>query len=294
MTPDRLGPYKLLGLLGRGGMAEVHLALAVGASGFEKRVALKLLRPELRGDATLERLLIEEARLGARLAHRNLVQVHELGVDAGVYYVRMDLVDGGDVATRLKAGTPPLSLALLVADETLAALSYLHAARGDDGKPIGLLHRDVGPANLLVSRAGEVKLSDLGLAKASLLQDQTRANVRKGTYAYMSPEQVDGRALGPKSDLFSFGVLLHELATGVRPFDGETPHETMRRIVEEAPAWSASLSPLLRPILERCLAKDPTQRPAGAEALRKQVSAARRSIEDAGAAELAAWFFAGR
>jgi serine/threonine-protein kinase len=286
----RLGPYRLLGLLGRGGMAEVHLALAVGASGFEKRIALKALRPELRGDATLERLLIEEARLGARLAHRNLVQVHELGVDAGVYYVRMDLVDGGDLATRLRTGTPPLPVALYLADEILAGLAYLHGARGEDGRPIDLIHRDVGAANILVSRAGEVKLADLGLAKATLLRDQTRANVRKGTYAYMSPEQVRGDALGPTSDLFSFGILLHELASGRRPFDGDTPHETMRRIVEDAPALAEALSPSLRTLIEGCLAKDPMRR-AGGPVLRHALGAARRELDDASAAELAAWFF---
>src|SRR4029078_10401450 len=120
---------------------------------------------------------------------------------------------------------------LCIADEVLAALAYLHTVVGEDGRPLGLLHRDVGPANILVSRSGEVKLADLGLAKATLQRDKTHANVRKGTYAYMSPEQVAGEPLGPASDLFSFGILLHELLAGTRPFDGDTPHETMQRIV---------------------------------------------------------------
>lgn len=292
MSFERLGPYRVLRLLGRGGMAEVSLGVAVGASGFEKQVALKTLRPELRGDATLERLLIEEAKLGARLSHRNLVQVHDLGVDAGVYYARMDFVDGGDVATRLKRGISPLPVALYLVDEVLAALAYLHAAHGQDGRPLGLLHRDVGPANILVSRAGDVKLADLGLAKATLLRDQTRANVRKGTYAYMSPEQVSGAALGPASDLFSVGVLLHELASGHRPFDGDTPHETMQRIVGEPPQLAAALSPELRALLGTCFEKDPAKRIADAEQLRREIATLRRAHPESSAPELVAWFFA--
>jgi serine/threonine-protein kinase len=290
MSLSRLGPYRILGLLGRGGVAEVHLAVAVGASGFEKKIALKTLRPELRGDPALERSLIEEAKLGARLAHRNLVQVHELGVDEGVYYARMDLVDGGALADWLKRGPPPLPIALFIAEEVLAALTYLHAARGDDGRPLGLTHRDVSPANVLVSKSGEVKLADLGIAKATLLRDRTQANVRKGTYAYMSPEQVSGAPLGPTSDLFAFGVLLHELVSGERPFEGVTPHETMRQIVDQAPRMASSLPEPLRVLVASCLQKDPAAR-IGERELRRELGAARRSlvVEEAGAAELAAW-----
>src|SRR5262245_31299135 len=115
--PTQIGPYRLLRRIGRGGMAEVYLALAFGASGFEKKIALKVLLPELRGDGALERLLIEEARLGARLVHRNLVGVHDLGLDEDIYYVRLDYVDGADLATLLRAERPPPALALLIAEE---------------------------------------------------------------------------------------------------------------------------------------------------------------------------------
>ena len=189
-------------------MAEVFLAVAYGASGFEKRVAIKTLRPELEGSGELERLLIEEARLGARLAHRNLVGVHELGVAEGRYYVRMDHVDGADLAWLLGRERPPAELSLWIAGELALALDCVHAATDDEGRPLGLVHRDVSPSNVLLSRRGEVFLGDFGIAKATLLQDVTRAGVRKGKYAYMSPEQVSGKPLGPASDLFGLGVLL--------------------------------------------------------------------------------------
>ncbi|MCZ7683051.1 MAG: protein kinase [Sandaracinaceae bacterium] len=143
--PRRLGPYTLLERLGHGGMAEVFLARAVGASGFEKPVAIKVLKTEHQGDGELERMLIEEAKLGAKLAHRNLVQVHDLGVDGGVCYVRMDYVDGADLDTLRHAGPPSVPLALLVAEEVALALAYVHSLTDSEGRPLGLVHRDVSP-----------------------------------------------------------------------------------------------------------------------------------------------------
>src|SRR5262245_36606433 len=205
-----LGPYRLVRRLGHGGMAEVWLAVAHGASGFEKKVALKTLLPEVASDPEATRGLLAEARLAARLQHRNLVGVHDLGVDDGVYYVRMDWVDGADLAT-IAGGRPlPAPLALLVAEEIAAALDYVHRAADDDGRPLGLVHRDVSPANILISRGGDVKLGDFGIAKATMLAHVTRGGVRKGKYAYMSPEQASGDSLGPTSDQFALGVTLME------------------------------------------------------------------------------------
>src|SRR6185503_18112871 len=130
--------------------------------------AIKTLRPELRGDGELERLLIEEAKLVALATHRNLVQVHDLGLDRGVYYVRMDYVDGADLATLLARRRPGPALARFIAGEVAAGLACLHALRDAAGRELGLVHRDVSPANILLSRAGEVKLLDLGIAKATL------------------------------------------------------------------------------------------------------------------------------
>jgi serine/threonine-protein kinase len=270
-------------------MAEVFLAQAFGASGFEKRVVLKVLRPEYVGDAVYERMFIEEGRLGARLSHRNLVGVHDLGYAEGSYFVRLDYVEGADLATLLARGRPSTPLALFIADELALALGAVHGLTDDEGRPLGVVHRDVTPANVLVSRLGEVKLADFGIAKATLLRDTTRAGVRKGTYAYMSPEQVRGGELGPASDFFSLGTTLHELLTGRRPFDGETPLETMDRVREAQLGSLAEVEADLRALLRACLARKPQERVSTAEAFRALLGPLRRARPEAGPFELARW-----
>jgi eukaryotic-like serine/threonine-protein kinase len=274
-VPRQLGPYRLLRRLGHGGMAEVFLARAVGASGFEKPIAVKTLLPELTGSSELERLLIEEARIGARLSHRNLVQVHDLGVDRGVYYVRMDWVDGTDLAALDRAGPLGVELVLLVAEEVALALEYVHSVCDDGGRPLGLVHRDVSPSNVLVSRHGEVKLADFGIAKATALVETTRAGIRRGKYAYMSPEQIAGEPLGRASDQFGFGVMLVELLTGGRPFDGPSPVETMENIKRAVAPDVSSLDRDLAAISLRCLAREPRDRFASAGDLRAALTDAR-------------------
>ena len=232
-----LGPYQLVRVLGRGGMGEVHLAIAHGASGFERRVAIKTLAPELVGTAELEHALIREATLAARLHHRNLVAVTGLGVDDGIYYVVMELVDAGDLAALLAPDEAmPAPLALYVVRELALALGYLHEARDERGLPLGLVHRDVGPQNALVSTTGDVKLADFGIAKATALADLTAAGARRGKYAYMSPEQLAGEPLTAASDQFGLGVTLVELVTGRRPFAGDTPWATMAAVRAGPPA----------------------------------------------------------
>lgn len=287
--PRRLGPYTLLERLGHGGMAEVFLARAVGASGFEKPVAIKVLKAEHQGDGELERMLIEEAKLGAKLAHRNLVQVHDLGVDRGVHYVRMDYVDGADLDTLRGGGLPSAPLALLIAEEIALALAYVHSLDDAEGRPLGLVHRDVSPSNVLLSRAGEVKLADFGIAKATMLSHNTAASIRRGKYAYMSPEQIAGEPLSSRSDQFGLGVMLHELLIGERPFDGASPLDTMDRVREAAPPDVSGLDADLGAIVATCLAKDPDERFETAEHLARAIGAARRLRESASALELARW-----
>ncbi len=290
MRVERLGRYKIVRLLGEGGMARVYLARAFGASGFEALVALKLLRPELRGAGEPQRLLIEEARLGARLRHRNLVAVHDLAVDDGAYYAVMEYVDGADLASLLRAAPIPLELALLCVEEVALALEHVHAATDERGRPLGLVHRDVSPANILVSRAGEVKLADFGIAKATALADQTLTNVRKGKYAYMSPEQVAADRLDASSDQFGLGVTLVELICGRRPFDGASVIDTMDNIKAAAPPpWLTELPGDLEAIARRCLARDPAARFPSAAALRRALSDARRTRTPVSAPDLGAW-----
>ncbi|HEX4386725.1 MAG TPA: serine/threonine-protein kinase [Myxococcales bacterium] len=285
--PRQIGPYRVVRRIGQGGMADVFLATAFGASGFEKKVALKVLLPEWQGNAEIERLLIEEALLGALFSHRNLVQVHDLGTAQGSYFLRMDYVDGADLGALLRVQRPPRPVALFIAAEIALALDYLHNLRGDDQKPLGLVHRDISPSNILCSRAGEVKLGDFGIAKATLLAGNTRGGVRKGKYAYMAPEQVDGATLSARTDQFGLGVMLVEMLSGYRPFDGDSPLETMERIRAAAPPPLVELDQPLRELLLRCLTRDPLRRFEDAGPLRAAILGLSEPI--AGPEQLAAW-----
>ncbi|MFO0595123.1 MAG: serine/threonine-protein kinase [Myxococcaceae bacterium] len=269
--PRAFGPFQLEVKLGQGGMAEVFRARVFGASGFEKRVVVKTLREELVGTPELERMFLEEARLQALLFHRNLVQAHEFGVVDGRPWVRLDWVDGVELgALALPLAAP---LVRFIGAEVALGLHALHQATDEQGRPLGVVHRDVSPTNVLVSKLGEVKLSDFGIARATQLREQTRAGVRKGTHAYMSPEQVSGRALSVASDQFSLAVLLVELLTGARPFEGGTPLETMDLIREAAPPALPGREPALEAVLLRALSKDPAQRFGTSEAFRAAVQA---------------------
>ena len=285
--PQQIGPYRILRRLGIGGMAEVFLAEAYGASGFCKRVAIKVLLPDAAVRVDIVKSLIEEARLGARLSHRNLIQIHDLGVADGLYYIRMDYADGGALSDlAIPSLKVNLDLALYLAEEIALGLAYLHQFEDESGRAMGLVHRDVSPSNVLLSRSGEVKLSDFGLAKVTTAADVTRGNVRKGKYAYMSPEQIAGERATAASDQFSFGVLLHELVCGVRPFDGETVHQTMANIVA-ANASFDSLPSALRPVVTRCLAREVTNRYPSTAALLGEISDLRRKCAASGSVVLA-------
>lgn len=290
--PATLGPYRLLRRIGQGGMAEVHLAVRYGASGFEKVVALKLLRREHRGRAELERLLIAEARLGARFAHPGLVQVHDLGLEAGIYYLCMDHVDGADLAELARARPLPRVLALHIGEQVALALAHVHALADERG-PLGLVHRDLGPRNILVSRAGEVKLADFGIAKATALRDVTWGRLVKGTFAYLSPEQADGAAIDARSDQFGLGVTLCEMLLGARPFDAaaEGPLPTLDNIrrAELPPGYLAALPPELAALLRRCLARRPEDRLPDLATLARGLAEVRRALPPVGPLELAAW-----
>ena len=285
-------------------MAEVHLARRFGASGWEKEVAIKVLRAEHRGHAELERLLIAEAHLGARFAHPGLVQVHDLGLASGTYYVCMDYVDGGDLRALLRRRPLPRPLALYIGEQLALALAYVHRLGDENGRPLGLVHRDVSPGNVLLSRSGAVKLSDFGIAKATAAEDRTWGRLRKGKYAYMAPEQIIGAELAGTADIFSLGITLHELLLGRHPFETATSAQASRSAGEEGPLAMmeairraslppghdfADLSPGLCTILRRTLARDPRERLGSAALLARELAEERRSLSAAGLLELSAW-----
>lgn len=285
MNRTAIGPYQVVRLLGRGGMAEVHLAISHGASGFEREVAIKTVARELSDEPDLERALIREAVIGGALRHPNLVGVLGLGVADGGYYVVLEYVDRGDLARHL-GGPVPEALALYLVHEVAAGLAHLHAAVDKRGLPLAIVHRDVGPANVLVSSAGDVKLADFGIAKATALADRTAAGARKGRYSYMAPEQLAGEPVTAAADQFGLGVMLVELISGRRPFAGETPWAVLEAIRAGAPHLP-ELAPDVRALALKALAVDPHDRFASVEQLRAAVATFLRTREPAGRLELA-------
>ena len=268
----KFGQYELLEQIAVGGMAEVFKGRVVAAEGFEKLVAIKRILPDLAEDERFVKMLLTEARIHSALSHRNIVQIHDLGIsEQGEYFIVLEYVEGYDlrvITEQIHAAGEiiPEALSLHIAAEIAQALSFAHELRGPDGKPLGLVHRDVTPSNILISFAGEVKLSDFGLAKRR--SDHSVVGSLKGNLAYMSPEQAMQASLDKRSDVFSLGAILFEMLTGRR----------LREITDEVAGWSQVASGVLpsarqvRPdlpaaveqLLNRALAADPAARFADA------------------------------
>ena len=229
------GRYTVVHKLANGGMAEIFLASQTGHEGFQKPVVLKRILSTIYADPQFRNMLIDEAHISMSLTHSNIVQVLDLGLAGGRYFLVLELVDGWDLGIVLQrgnnAGWPlPLDLGLFVVTEVCRALAYAHGKRGPDGQPLGIVHRDISPNNVLISEHGEVKLADFGIAKAMNKREQTGTGVVKGKVSFMSPEQALGRAIDSRSDVFSLGTLLYLVTIGERPFDGSTDLETLLRV----------------------------------------------------------------
>jgi tRNA A-37 threonylcarbamoyl transferase component Bud32 len=274
--PDRFDRYTVLGHLATGGMAEVYLARQAGPRGFEKLVVIKRIRPELVGEPGAVDAFLDEARLVATLEHPHIVQVLELGVVAGTPFFVMEHVGGVDLRQLLEAAVREgeeisLANALYIAIDVCAALHYAHERPGPDGAPLGIIHRDMSPSNVLISHDGAVKVCDFGIAKASSRTRETQRGVVKGKFSYMSPEQCTNAPLDRRSDVFALGILLYELTTQTHLFRAGNDYGAMKAIVEdEIPPPSArapGYPPELEAIVLRALARDPAARYPTAEAL---------------------------
>ncbi len=215
-APARLGPYELVRRIATGGMAEVYLARRAGPHGFRKLVAVKRILPQYTRDPDFVAMFIDEARVCARLAHPNIVQVFDFGEQDGELYMAMEYVDGTTAARLIRAAATageriPLDVCLHIALSVVRALEYAHNARDDGGKPLWLVHRDVSPGNMLIDRSGAVKLTDFGIVRAAEMERRTDAGQLKGKLGYMSPEQVVGREVDARSDIFTVGIVLAEM-----------------------------------------------------------------------------------
>jgi hypothetical protein len=272
---DTVGRYEVIRPLARGGMAELYLGRARGIEGFEKLVVLKCIRQEYENEGDFIRMFLDEARLAATLCHPNIAQVFDVDRADGRYFFAMEYVDGHDLTALRKAaaleGRLALENVLSIAVGVTAALHHAHELRDPEGRPRGVVHRDVSPSNVLVSHDGAVKLVDFGIARAAGRLTTTRAGTLKGKVRYMSPEQCSGLELDRRSDIFSLGALLYELTTGQTPFSADADVALAHRIAtEDAPPPSTRIAGYpagLERIVLRALARDRDARYDTAQAM---------------------------
>jgi serine/threonine protein kinase len=273
-----LGRYEVLKHLASGGMADVLIARATGIENFERHVVIKQIRAEQARDQAYVTMFLNEARLAASLHHANIVQVHDVGQEAGEYFFAMEYVHGEDLRSLLtllasKKLVMPIEHVVTIVTSAAAGLHYAHELRGQDRKPLGIVHRDVSPANILVGYDGNVKLVDFGIAKASSrVSIETNSGTLKGKVAYMAPEQCIGMPVDRRSDVFALGIVLYELVTVRRLFKAETDFLTMAMITAgEIPKPSTirpDLPAELEGIILKALSMTPEDRFQTAEEMR--------------------------
>jgi hypothetical protein len=268
-----LGPYRIERRLAAGGMAEVFVALREGLHGFSKRVALKRILPQFASDPDFVWMFIDEARLAAMLEHPNIVQVFDFGTMGEDLVLVMELVDGSNVSKLLRAApvdSPiPWDVALHVAYQTAQALDYAHHAVDDQGESLEFVHRDVSPANILLTRTGHVKLTDFGIATVRSRAPTTEDGQVRGKLGYMSPEQVLGKDLSGKSDVFTLSTVLAEMLIGEPLFQGESELNVLLQIrdadLRVLARCERRIPQDIRAVVLRGLQRDPRERPtAGA------------------------------
>jgi len=264
-----LGPYLLGDRLGLGGMAEVYVAHRAGPRGFAKRFAVKRILPELAMDARFVAMFCDEARICAALCHPNIVQVVDFGESQGQLFMAMEFVDGVSLARLLRTVSArherfPRGIALHIAHEVLRGLAFAHDAHDEQGRPFGIVHRDVSPGNVLIGRAGEIKLGDFGIVRSEFVDRRTYPGELKGKVGYMSPEQVMGTEVDPRSDLFTVGILLAEMLLARPLFSGQNEFEILTNIYEAnlsvLDRHSAELPESVLDTLRKALARDASQR----------------------------------
>jgi serine/threonine-protein kinase len=267
--PSQFGRYTLLERLAVGGMAEVFRAKISSSHGFEKILVIKRILPHLAADATFVSMFIDEAKLTAQLTHPKIVQILDFGDVGGQYFIALEYVDGADVLGLLRTCAQkrlhiPRHLALFIVNEVLEALDYAHNARDMEGKAMHIVHRDISPSNIFLSKRGDVKLGDFGIAHAQRRESKTQAGTLKGKYGYMSPEQVVGQQVDGRSDLFAVGVVLAEMLMGRRLFTAPNDLDVLLMVrdarIERLSKYCRDLTPALDRLVRRALKKDPRER----------------------------------
>jgi serine/threonine-protein kinase len=292
------GRYTIRGKLADGGMAEIFLAVQHGAEGFEKLLVLKRILTQFSADQQFRNMMLDEAHISMSLSHSNIAQVLDLGVAAGRYFLALELVDGWDLERILQRARAvgmvwPAALGLYVTACVCRALAYAHA-KSRDGKPLGIVHRDISPNNVLISDQGEVKLTDFGIAKAQRKREQTAAGVIKGKVAYMSPEQAIGGTIDKRSDIFSVGSMLFRMMTDKLPFEADNDMESLLKVqkaeFEPPEKVKPTVGPAVSGIIMRAMRLAPTERYQTADEMLGDVERVLRTeFHSAGQTELKLW-----
>ena len=220
------GNYQIVRHIGGGGMAQIYLAKTSGLAGFEKFLALKVINPEYADEERFIQMLIDEAKITVGLSHVNIGQIFDLGQIDDIYYIAMEFVDGIDVLELVnglyaQGERVPVEAVAFIGRQICNGLHYAHTRKDKGGKPLNMIHRDISPQNILVSRAGEVKIVDFGIAKAAGMSTKTQAGVIKGKVHYMAPEQAMGKKTDCRIDIFSTGIVMWEMLTSQMVYSGD-------------------------------------------------------------------------
>ncbi len=288
-----VGRYAIQGDIATGGMATVHFGRLIGPSGFTRGVAIKRLHPQFAKDPHFVAMFLDEARLASRIRHPNVVPILDVVAEKGELFLVMDFIPG-EAISKLFRKTPeglPASIASSIGVGMLEGLHAAHEARGDDGEPLAIVHRDVSPQNILIGSDGVARLIDFGVAKAVGNASATRDGQIKGKVAYMAPEQIRAEAVDRRADIYAASVVLWELVTGKRYFDesGSDAAVVMRTLTKEPVAPStvrAEVTPELDHIILKGLSRDPAQRYATA---REMAQAIEKAAPPAAARDVARW-----
>jgi serine/threonine-protein kinase len=265
----KVGRYELLHPLGCGGMAEVFKARASGPAGFEREMVVKRILPQYTRDPDFVRMFADEARILGMMHHANVVQAYEFGEDSGTLYLALEYVEGpslSKILRTLRAANRPMPPVIVayVAREICRALDYVHKLENADGQRMDVVHRDVTPSNIIVTPGGAVKLLDFGVAKFATAAKSTRAGTVKGKPAYLAPEQLEGKPIDGRVDLFALGIVMHEMLTLQHLFAGDSDLHTAKKIMEmKIPSLTAKrddVPPDLERIVMRALERDRKRR----------------------------------
>ncbi|MSP91563.1 MAG: serine/threonine protein kinase [Myxococcales bacterium] len=274
--------YRIIEKIDAGGMAEIYKGVAVSIEGFEKPVAIKRVLPSLCQNQKFVTMFLDEARLSMQLNHVNIVQIFDIGRADDTYFVAMEMVDGSNLRRIMQRsidrGQPfPIEIACYLAMEVAKALAYAHEKSDANNQPLGIVHRDVSPPNVLISHNGEVKLTDFGLARAASNLAITDAGVVKGKFAYLSPEAVGGKSIDARADIYSVGIMLWELLCARRLFVGKNDLDTIELVragaVPKPSTLRLDVDSELDKIVLRALAKNIKRRYQSARELEQELAA---------------------